>query len=83
MPNIVTSATDKDSAKDTEYTLTATFNTGISDSQMSDNVFIGGTGLADTARQLAEEEGGIVSDPAKPMAPQAFIEAQEQYPGLA
>ena len=73
MPNIVTSATDKDSAKDTEYTLTATFNTGISDSQMSDNVFIGGTGLADTARQLAEEEGGIVSDPAKPMAPQAFI----------
>lgn len=73
MPNIVTSATDKDNAKDTEYTLTATFNTGISDSQMSDNVFIGGTGLADTARQLAEEEGGIVSDPAKPMAPQAFI----------
>ena len=73
MPNIVASATDKDNAKDTEYTLTATFNTGISDSQMSDNVFIGGTGLADTARQLAEEEGGIVSDPAKPMAPQAFI----------
>ena len=73
MPNIVASATDKDNAKDTEYTLTATFNTGISDSQMSDNVFIGGTGLADTARQLAEEEGGIVSDPAKPMVPQAFI----------
>ena len=73
MPNIVASATDKDNAKDTEYTLTATFNTGISDSQMSDNVFIGGTGLADTARQLAEEEGGIVSDPSKPMAPQAFI----------
>ena len=73
MPNVVTSATDKDNAKDTEYTLTATFSTGISDSQMSDNIFIGGTGLADTARQLAEEEGGIVSDPAKPMAPQAFI----------
>ena len=73
MPNIVTSATDKDNAKDTEYTLTATFSTGISDSQMSDNVFIGGTSLADTARQLAEEEGGIVSDPSKPMAPQAFI----------
>ena len=73
MPNIVTSATDKDNAKDTEYTLTATFSTGISDSQMSDNVFIGGTSLADIARQLADEEGGIVSDPAKPMAPQAFI----------
>ena len=73
MPNIVTSATDKDNAKDTEYTLTATFNTGISDSQMSDNVFIGGTSLADIARQLADEEGGIVSDPSKPMAPQAFI----------
>ena len=73
MPNIVTSATDKDNAKDTEYTLTATFNTGISDSQMSDNIFIGGTSLADIARQLADEEGGIVSDPAKPMAPQAFI----------
>ena len=73
MPNIVTSATDKDNAKDTEYTLTATFSTGISDSQMTDNVFIGGTSLADTARQVAEEEGGIVSDPAKPMAPQAFI----------
>ena len=73
MPNIVTSATDKDNAKDTEYTLTATFNTGISDSQISDNVFIGGTSLADIARQLADEEGGIVSDPAKPMAPQAFI----------
>ncbi len=73
MPNIVTSATDKDNAKDTEYTLTATFSTGISDSQMSDNVFIGGTSLADIARQLAEEEGGIVSDPSKPMAPQAFI----------
>ena len=63
MPNIVTSATDKDNAKDTEYTLTATFSTGISDSQMSDNVFIGGTSLADIARQLADEEGGIVSDP--------------------
>ena len=73
MPNIVTSATDKDNAKDTEYTLTATFNTGISDSQMSDNIFIGGTSLADIARQLADEEGGIVSDPSKPMAPQAFI----------
>ena len=73
MPNIVTSATDKDNAKDTEYTLTATFSTGISDSQMSDNVFIGGTSLADIARQLADEEGGIVSDPSKPMAPQAFI----------
>ena len=73
MPNVVTSATDKDNAKDTEYTLTATFSTGISDSQMSDNVFIGGTSLADIARQLADEEGGIVSDPAKPMAPQAFI----------
>ncbi|WP_424116410.1 FtsX-like permease family protein [Rothia aeria] len=73
MPNIVTSATDKDNAKDTEYTLTATFNTGISDSQISDNVFIGGTSLADIARQLADEEGGIVSDPSKPMAPQAFI----------
>ncbi len=73
MPNIVTSATDKDNAKDTEYTLTATFSTGISDSQMSDNIFIGGTSLADIARQLADEEGGIVSDPAKPMAPQAFI----------
>ena len=73
MPNVVTSATDKDNAKDTEYTLTATFNTGISDSQMSDNIFIGGTSLADIARQLADEEGGIVSDPAKPMAPQAFI----------
>ena len=73
MPNIVTSATDKDNAKDTEYTLTATFSTGISDSQMSDNVFIGGTSLADVARQLADEEGGIVSDPSKPMAPQAFI----------
>ena len=73
MPNVVTSATDKDNAKDTEYTLTATFSTGISDSQMSDNVFIGGTSLADIARQLADEEGGIVSDPSKPMAPQAFI----------
>ena len=73
MPNVVTSATDKDNAKDTEYTLTATFSTGISDSQMSDNIFIGGTSLADIARQLADEEGGIVSDPAKPMAPQAFI----------
>ena len=73
MPNIVTSATDKDNAKDTEYTLTATFNTGSSDSQMSDNIFIGGTSLADIARQLADEEGGIVSDPSKPMAPQAFI----------
>ena len=73
MPNIVTSATDKDNAKDTEYTLTATFSTGISDSQMSDNIFIGGTSLADIARQLADEEGGIVSDPSKPMAPQAFI----------
>ena len=73
MPNIVTSATDKDNAKDTEYTLTATFSTGISDSQISDNIFIGGTSLADIARQLADEEGGIVSDPAKPMAPQAFI----------
>ena len=73
MPNIVTSATDKDNAKDTEYTLTATFSTGISDSQMSNNIFIGGTSLADIARQLADEEGGIVSDPAKPMAPQAFI----------
>ena len=73
MPNVVTSATDKDNAKDTEYTLTATFNTGISDSQMSDNIFIGGTSLADIARQLADEEGGIVSDPSKPMAPQAFI----------
>ena len=73
MPNIVTSATDKDNAKDTEYTLTATFNTGISDSQMSDNIFIGGTSLADIARQLADEEGGIVSDSSKPMAPQAFI----------
>ena len=73
MPNVVTSATDKDNAKDTEYTLTATFNTGISDSQMSNNIFIGGTSLADIARQLADEEGGIVSDPAKPMAPQAFI----------
>ena len=73
MPNIVASATDKDNAKDTEYTLTATFNTGISDSQMSDNIFIGGTSLADIARQLADEEGGIVSDPSKPMAPQAFI----------
>ena len=73
MPNIVTSATDKDNAKDTEYTLTATFSTGISDSQMSDNVFIGGTSLADIARQLADEEGGIVSDPSKPRAPQAFI----------
>ena len=73
MPNVVTSATDKDNAKDTEYTLTATFSTGISDSQMSDNVFIGGTSLADIAHQLADEEGGIVSDPAKPMAPQAFI----------
>ena len=73
MPNIVTSATDKDNAKDTEYTLTATFSTGISDSQISDNVFIGGTSLADIARQLADEEGGIVSDPSKPMAPQAFI----------
>ena len=73
MPNVVTAATDKDNAKDTEYTLTATFSTGISDSQMSDNVFIGGTSLADIARQLADEEGGIVSDPAKPMAPQAFI----------
>ena len=73
MPNIVTSATDKDNAKDIEYTLTATFSTGISDSQMSDNVFIGGTSLADIARQLADEEGGIVSDPSKPMAPQAFI----------
>ncbi|KGJ00932.1 FtsX-like permease family protein [Rothia aeria] len=73
MPNVVTSATDKDNAKDTEYTLTATFSTGISDSQMSNNIFIGGTSLADIARQLADEEGGIVSDPAKPMAPQAFI----------
>ena len=73
MPNIVTSATDKDNAKDTEYTLTATFSTGISDSQMSNNIFIGGTSLADIARQLADEEGGIVSDPSKPMAPQAFI----------
>ena len=73
MPNVVTSATDKDNAKDTEYTLTATFSTGISDSQMSDNIFIGGTSLADIARQLADEEGGIVSDPSKPMAPQAFI----------
>ena len=73
MPNIVTSATDKDNAKDTEYTLTATFNTGISDSQISNNVFIGGTSLADITRQLADEEGGIVSDPSKPMAPQAFI----------
>ena len=73
MPNVVTSATDKDNAKDTEYTLTATFNTGISDSQMSNNIFIGGTSLADIARQLADEEGGIVSDPSKPMAPQAFI----------
>ena len=73
MPNVVTSATDKDNAKDTEYTLTATFSTGISDSQISDNVFIGGTSLADIARQLADEEGGIVSDPSKPMAPQAFI----------
>ena len=73
MPNVVTSATDKDNAKDTEYTLTATFSTGISDSQMSDNVFIGGTSLADIAHQLADEEGGIVSDPSKPMAPQAFI----------
>ena len=73
MPNIVTSATDKDNAKDTEYTLTATFSTGISDSQISNNVFIGGTSLADITRQLADEEGGIVSDPSKPMAPQAFI----------
>ena len=73
MPNVVTSATDKDNAKDTEYTLTATFSTGISDSQMSNNIFIGGTSLADIARQLADEEGGIVSDPSKPMAPQAFI----------
>lgn len=73
MPNIVTSATDKDNAKDTEYTLTATFSTGISDSQMTDNVFIGGTSLADTARQVAEEEGGIVSDPSKPNAAMAFI----------
>ena len=73
MPNVVTSATAKDNAKDTEYTLTATFSTGISDSQMSNNIFIGGTSLADIARQLADEEGGIVSDPAKPMAPQAFI----------
>ena len=73
MPNIVTSATDKDNAKDTEYTLTATFSTGISDSQISNNIFIGGTSLADITRQLADEEGGIVSDPSKPMAPQAFI----------
>ena len=73
MPNVVTSATDKDNAKDTEYTLTATFSTGISESQMSDDLYIGGTSLADIARQLADEEGGIVSDPSKPMAPQAFI----------
>ena len=73
MPNVVTSATDKDNAKDTEYTLTATFSTGISDSQMSDNIFIGGTSLADIARQLADEEGGIVSDPSKPNAALAFI----------
>ena len=73
MPNIVTSATDKDNAKDTEYTLTATFSTGISESQMSNDLYIGGTSLADIARQLADEEGGIVSDPSKPMAPQAFI----------
>ena len=73
MPNIVTSATDKDNAKDTEYTLTATFSTGISDSQMSNNIFIGGTSLADIARQLADEEGGIVSDPSKPNAAMAFI----------
>ena len=73
MPNVVTSATDKDNAKDTEYTLTATFSTGISESQMSNDLYIGGTSLADIARQLADEEGGIVSDPSKPMAPQAFI----------
>ena len=40
---------------------------------MSDNVFIGGTGLADTARQLQRKRAGSSQTPAKPMAPQAFI----------